>query len=306
MKIGPTHFKGVFFEADLVEYGYLLRLLSWLFRMLDFSNATPVFNTVAMSEFHSYDRQCRALKCKNSVPRPSSIDKTKPRIMFAGVEKTLNSNRWQTMPENFWISFTITSKSPDSRRDEIKDFLASLARRAGDFQSSFGIQLDWSRYFKDGPFGERTIDELLYTLNRLDNLGVPIGLKVSPLIDISFLHAVQEQGICKIINCASNILLGANTNPPIDWTIPTLKDVKAKSVCGEFTFPILINTIESWRSNGIVTPIMAGGALTIDDVYDLRKAGANCILIDVAQCLYPWRAKILIKSANFLGNNKIS
>lgn len=243
-------------------------------------------------------------KCIVVKPRHMAV-LNKVGLSGPGLERLLVSNRWQQRSQPFFLSFMATGATMAERLQDTEEFANQLALRLSTFNTSIGLQVNFS--CPNVEHGQQ--DELLVeVVNTLDVFAkylrdVPLVPKFSVELDPAIAVKIAKHDALDAMVVSNTIPWGKYPNR-IDWNrifgsdqspLAQLDGPGGGGLSGAPIFPLVCEWIHSARQVGLKKPVFAcGGILSPFDVRVVADAGASGIEVGSASILCPWNVQSII------------
>ena len=202
------------------------------------------------------------------------------------------------------ISFMAVGKTTMDRHEETSRFLDMLKPFLYQMGTmNLGLQINFSCP-NVGLVPSILIDEIGVTLNNTRNLGIPVLIKLNPLVGELTAKTILDHPGCDGLVMGNTIPWGKLPDL-IDWEglfgsqVSPLAHIGGGGLSGAPLNPIVCNWIQNARKVGITKPIVAsGGILSKQDASNALDAGADAIELGSVSILRPWRVRGIIDYVN--------
>jgi dihydroorotate dehydrogenase len=227
-------------------------------------------------------------------------------------------------PKPPWmISIAPVGRTPEDRLDEIRSIVDCLA--GTDLPEPWALQLNLSCPNTGAATGGAYIDlagarstghspdvfltEAYEMINALDDLEVPVLLKVNALLDPVIAARLPGEGlvVSNTIPWGADHMFcdGVRHSTNIDWEgifgsdVSPLARYGGGGLSGAPLLPLVVRWVQRARQAGYRRRIIGGGGiLGPDDAQAVMRAGADAVELGSISILRPWRVRKTIKKAN--------
>lgn len=230
-----------------------------------------------------------------------------------GAKALFEDGRWQKRKTPFFISFASIAGTPEERIDELKLFVKMFECYLKQFNSSVGLQLNYSCSNAHLKI-EVWADEIIEGLKIAKRLEIPLMPKFSVIVSPTAVKKISDSPYCDAV-CVSNTVPWGKIPDEINWEMlfgtnkSPLAEFGGGGLSGRPLFIPLIDWILKSRKAGITKPINAGGGIL--DPYDVNIVSHaladknSSIFIGSTAMLRLWRVKRIIKRAHKIFGKEI-
>lgn len=222
-----------------------------------------------------------------------------------GAAWLLKQGRWQRYTEPLLISFAMVGPTRDDRLGEAGNFVRLLRRHLPDFSAPVGLQCNFGC-----PNAGHDLTELAHEADQvfdvLGELGIPLVLKVSAVLEPAFVAYVSKHAACDAI-AVSNAIPWRSLPEQIDWdglfgnAESPLAAFGGGALSGAPLFPVVREWIAQAQGVGLGKPIIAGGGIQrwwqVEQLLDL---GAAAFEIGTVCLLRPRRVRKIVRHVQAL------
>lgn len=225
-----------------------------------------------------------------------------------GLSALINMGIWQKMMESFVISIMAVGATLEERIVEIQGSANLLKKLLPELKVPIAIELNVSCP-NTGHNTKKLIEEALIFLEILNDLGIPIIIKLNLLVSTKTAYEIYKSALCDGISIPNtyptNELPDTIKMQLFKNGISPLKEYGGGGYSGPYQTPEVAYWIHRARAAHIDIPIIAGSIYKKEDVRTMKLAGASAIAIGAVKVLRPWRLRGIINEANKqFGGNK--
>lgn len=222
-----------------------------------------------------------------------------------GAEALLETKRWESIRDPFFISWMPLGKTPEELRREAHTFVQLMkSYKHYKLACDIGIQLNVSCPNVGATLDQDTVlEKAEILLSILHELCLPIIVKLNLLVSPVTAARIANHSACAGI-CITNTAPFGTVLPEEDWErlFPHGSPLHQYGG-GGLSGPLLLPFVESWVAafriiEGSKHVNAGGGIWRAGDVDRLKKAGADSIFIGSVAMLRPWRVRSIIERAH--------
>lgn len=219
-----------------------------------------------------------------------------------GVQALLDTGRWQTRTEPFFISFMSVAPTSGERLGEVRAFAEMLEDRLPEFHPGV-LGLQWNVSCPNvGVHSEDLVNEVSNGLDMLGGLGIPVLVKLSVTVSVSIACEIGKHPACDGV-VVSNTIPWKVVDPALKMQLfgserSPLEKYNGGGLSGAPLLPLVIKWVKGARALGFTKHINAGGGiLHPEHVSQLFEAGADSVFLGSIAFLRPWRVRACIRRA---------